>query len=66
VPADLPFHWQIGGAGALIGRDRGFPVSDDYRPPAPFSGSIERVVLESLIVLPDDVRAEIAAALKRE
>ena len=25
LPADLPFRWQIGGAGLLIGRDRGFP-----------------------------------------
>jgi len=66
VPADLPFRWQIGGTGALIGRDRGFPVCDDYRPPAPFSGSIDRVVLESLVVVPDDVRAEIVAALKHE
>ncbi len=23
---DLPFRWQIGGAGLLVGRDRGFPV----------------------------------------
>ena len=30
---DLPFMWQIGGAGLLVGRDRGLPVSDDYDTP---------------------------------
>lgn len=30
----------------LIGRDNGTPVSDDYEPPFPFSGQIQRVVLE--------------------
>jgi arylsulfatase len=66
VPADLPFRWQIGGTGVLIGRDRGLPVCDDYRPPAPFSGTIERVVIEALVMLPPDARAEIEAALKHE
>src|SRR5262249_35280844 len=62
----LPFRWQIGGTGILVGHDRGFPVCDDYRPPAPFSGTIERVVLEPLFVLPADVQSEIEALLKRE
>jgi arylsulfatase len=34
-----------GAAGMLIGRDRGLPVSDDYRPPFPFTGTIERIEL---------------------
>jgi arylsulfatase A-like enzyme len=66
VSADLPFRWQIGGTGLLVGHDRGFPVCDDYQPPAPFSGIIERVVLEPLFMLPADVQAEIEALLKRE
>ena len=66
IAGDLPFRWQIGGTGALVGHDRGFPVCDDYRPPAPFSGTIERVVLEPLFMLPADVQAEIEALLKRE
>jgi arylsulfatase len=66
VAGDLPFRWQIGGTGILVGHDRGFPVCDDYRPPAPFSGTIERVVLEPLFVLPADVQSEIEALLKRE
>jgi arylsulfatase A-like enzyme len=66
VPSDLPFRWQIGAAGLLVGRDRGLPVCDDYAPPAPFSGTIEKVVLEALGVVPKDARAEIEALLKHE
>jgi arylsulfatase len=66
VPSDLPFRWQIGAAGLLVGRDRGLPVCDDYEPPAPFEGEIERVVLEALALVPKEVRAEIEALLKHE
>jgi hypothetical protein len=34
-------------AGMLIGRDRGLPVSRDYRPPFRFTGTIERVTMTS-------------------
>jgi arylsulfatase len=34
-------------AGLLVGRDRGFAVSPDYRPPFAFTGTIERVVMAS-------------------
>jgi arylsulfatase A-like enzyme len=66
VPSDLPFRWQIGGAGLLIGRDRGFPVCDDYEPPAAFRGRIEQVVIEALAPMPPEARAEIEALLKHE
>ena len=66
MPGDLPFRWQIGGTGLLVGRDRGFPVCDDYLPPAPFTGTITNAVLESLGVLPRDVQDEIKALLRRE
>jgi arylsulfatase A-like enzyme len=33
------------GVGLFVGRDRGFPVSGDYRPPFAFTGTIERVEL---------------------
>jgi len=62
----MPLRWQIGGAGLLVGRDRGFPVCDDYRPPFPFSGTIERVVLEVPALAPRDAVQETAAALHRE
>jgi arylsulfatase len=35
------------GAGLHVGRDRGFPVCDDYRPPFAFTGTIERIELAS-------------------
>jgi arylsulfatase len=35
------------GAGMLVGRDRGLPVSDDYRPPFAFTGTLSRVELAS-------------------
>jgi arylsulfatase len=52
LPEDLPFRWQIGGAGLLIGRDAGFPVCDDYRTPFPFGGTIDTLVVESHSLAP--------------
>ena len=62
----LPLRWQIGGAGLLVGRDRGFPVCDDYQPPFPFTGAIDRLVIEVPALAPPDAVQEIAAALHRE
>lgn len=44
---DLPMRWQIGGTGLSIGRDRGLPVCDDYRPPFAFTGTLETVEVSS-------------------
>ena len=63
---DLPFRWQIGGAGLSIGRDRGFPVCDDYAPPFPFTGELHRVVLDAARSGRRDPAQEVAAALRRE
>ena len=46
LPEDLPFRWQIGGAGLRIGRDAGLPVCDDYRAPFAFTGTIDHVAIE--------------------
>lgn len=46
LPMDLPFRWQIGGAPLRVGADAGFPVTDDYDVPFPFSGTIERITFE--------------------
>jgi arylsulfatase len=43
----FPLALQHGGAALSLGRDRGFPVCDDYRPPAPWTGAIERVRVET-------------------
>ncbi len=66
IPRRFPMRWQIGGAGVLVGRDRGFPVCDDYQPPFAFSGTIARVVIEVPALAPPDAVAETAAALHRE
>jgi arylsulfatase A-like enzyme len=66
LPRHLPLRWQIGGAGLLIGRDRGFPVCEDYQPPFPFSGTIDRLVIEVPALAPIDVAQEIIASLHRE
>jgi len=66
IPVNLPLRWQIGGAGLLVGRDRGFPVCDDYKPPFPFDAKLVRVVVEVAGRPPRDAAREIATALKHE
>lgn len=66
VPLDLPFRWQIGGAGVLVGRDRGFPVCDDYTPPFPCTGALSSLILESPRARAADTDAEVLAALRHE
>ncbi len=49
ISADLTYQARLGFVGnLLIGRDHGFPVSDDYQPPFPFTGRIDRVIFEIL------------------
>ncbi len=62
LPEDLPFRWQIGGAGLRIGRDAGFPVSDDYAPPFPFTGVVRHVAVESAGYAPPADRPDVAVA----
>jgi arylsulfatase A-like enzyme len=66
LPADLPFRWQIGGGGLLVGRDRGFPVCDDYEPPFPFDGEITEVRLDALGLASPEVAELVRLALHRE
>ncbi|HMF84250.1 MAG TPA: arylsulfatase [Acidimicrobiia bacterium] len=66
LPVDLPFRWQIGGAGLLVGRDRGFPVCLDYEPPFPFTGTVRELVFEIPSLRPRVQENEIAAALRHE
>jgi arylsulfatase len=62
----LPFRWQIGGGGLLVGRDAGFPVCDDYRPPFPFTGTLHEVTIELPGLAPRDPASEVSQALHRE
>jgi arylsulfatase len=62
----LPFRWQIGGGGLLIGRDTGFPVCDDYAPPFEFTGQLTAVHIDIPRLAPPPAAVEVATALKRE
>jgi arylsulfatase len=69
LPHDLPFRWQIGSAGLTIGRDRGFPVCEDYTPPFAFTGTLHDITFEIPMLAPKDdtaARAELEIALKSE
>ena len=44
---NLVIALQHGGTAMCLGRDRGFPVCDDYQPPFPWTGTIDRVVVET-------------------
>ena len=58
----LPFALQHGGTGLCLGYDRGFPVSDEYTPPARWTGVLHEVVIEpGLPAPPPDVRAALPA-----
>ena len=60
----LPFRWQIGGAGLLVGRDRGLPVSDDYEPPFPLTATLRALVLTGPARRPPPTA--VTAALRHE
>ncbi len=67
LPADLPFRWQIGVAGLVLGHDRGFPVCDDYQPPFRFTGTLHQVVIEvPMLAGRDEPTSALAEALHRE
>lgn len=65
APVTLPHVWQHGGTSLLLGRDRGLPVCEDYRPPFVWNGRLHSVTVESdLASLPD--RELLKAALKSD
>ena len=57
---------QIGGGGLRLGRDAGFPVTDDYRPPFPWTGTLHHVEFDADAPTQAQVEAEMAEALRRE
>ena len=42
-----PFSWQHGGTALCLGFDQGFPVSDQYKPPFPWNGQLDCVIVEA-------------------
>ncbi|TIC81291.1 arylsulfatase [Nocardioides sp. GY 10113] len=61
---------QIGGGGLRLGHDAGFPVSDDYAPPYPWTGTLHTVTFRQgpgplASDEAEDRTAEVLAALMR-
>jgi hypothetical protein len=63
VDGMLPMALQHGGAGLRLGWDSGFPVSARYSPPAPFSGTVQRVTIETPGGRRPDAADEVRTAL---
>ncbi|MGB0098895.1 MAG: arylsulfatase [Nocardioides sp.] len=68
--ADLPLGMgasglQIGGGGLRIGHDAGFPVSDDYAPPYPWSGGLRTVTFTAPGAPVADDRGQLVEELLR-
>jgi hypothetical protein len=57
---------QIGGGGLRLGHDTEFPVSDDYAPPFPWTGTLHRVVFDSTPPSARVVVTEMEETLRRE
>lgn len=57
---------QIGGGGLRIGRDAGFPVTDDYTPPFAWTGTLHRVVFDASRPSARQVEAAAEETLRRE
>jgi arylsulfatase len=48
----LPLAWQHGGASLTLGHDRGLPLTSDYSPPYPWTGTLRSVLLTAGKQLP--------------
>jgi arylsulfatase len=58
---------QIGGGGLRVGHDAGFPVSDAYRPPFPWNGTLHTVRFEQWPAPLEDLTLQgLATMLRRE
>ena len=65
--SDNPLATQFRLGRLLVGRDYGTPVCDDYRPPFPFTGHIQRIVCEDLSQPePADLRQQIISTVEND
>ncbi len=65
--SDNPLTTQFRLGRLLVGGDYGTPVCDDYQPPFPFTGHIQRVVCEDLSQPgPQDLREQIINTLEND
>ena len=50
----MPLAWQHGGTSLTLGGDRGLPLTRDYAPPFPWTGTLHSVLLSAGRQLPPD------------
>jgi arylsulfatase len=62
----VPMFWQHGGTALSLGRDRGFPVCDEYAVPFPWNGVLHEVIVEVGHQMPPDPGVELRVALAAE
>jgi arylsulfatase len=61
TPIGLPLAWQHGGTSLTLGADRGLPLTSDYTPPYPWTGTLHSVLLSTGRQLhPDPAHARVA------
>ena len=65
LPVTIPLSLGLA-AGVSVGRDAGAPVTDEYTPPFPFTGTLRRVVYDVSGEHVIDHEAEIRIALARQ
>ncbi|NLG49391.1 MAG: arylsulfatase, partial [Chloroflexi bacterium] len=65
LPLTIPILISLGG-GQVCGADPGDPVTDDYRPPFKFTGTIYQVTIDLRGETIRDREAEIKAAMVRQ
>ncbi|MCC6175592.1 MAG: arylsulfatase [Chloroflexi bacterium] len=66
IPETVPNMHERIAEGLCCGYDSGLPVTDEYRAPFPFTGTIERVVVEAAGERFVDPEAEVRAAMHRQ
>jgi len=64
-PVTIPLLLGLA-AGVSVGQDAGAPVTDEYRPPFPFTGILRRVVYDISGEQVVDHEAQIRIALARQ
>ena len=62
----VPMFWQHGGTALSLGRDRGFPVCDEYEVPFAWNGVLHEVIVEVGRQMPPDPGVELRVALAAE
>jgi arylsulfatase A-like enzyme len=66
LPAGTELGGQADGNALRLGYDGGFPVSDEYTPPFPWTGALHHVVVEGGPLTPTRLGSEIADIVHRD